>query len=85
MLSPQQVPTEHENIYLQEYNAKKLLATRFNASEVHSYLWYDTALLNTLGIEKNNVKLLGKETNHILRDDLSLSLLNIVKENFKNK
>lgn len=79
------VPTEHETIFNQEYEVKKLLATRFNASEVHSYLWYDTALLNTLGIEKNNVKLLGKETNHILRDDLSLSLLNIVKENFKNK
>jgi len=79
------VPTEHENIYLQEYNVKKLLATRFNASEVHSYLWYDTSLLKDLGIEKNNVKLLGKESNHILRDDMSLSLLSIVKENFKNK
>lgn len=79
------VPVEHETIFNQEYEVKKLLATKFDASEVHSYLWYDTSLLNTLGIEKNNVKLLGKESNHILRDDLSFSLLNIVKENFKNK
>lgn len=79
------VPVEHETIFNQEYEVKKLLATKFDASEVHSYLWYDTSLLNTLGIEKNNVKLLGKESNHILRDDLSFSLLNIVRENFKNK
>lgn len=79
------IPTEHENIFNQEYDVKRLLASKFDASEVHSYLWYDTSLLNTLGIEKNNIKLLGKETNHILRDDMSLSLLNIVKENFKNK
>ncbi|MCI8574840.1 MAG: phenylalanine--tRNA ligase subunit beta, partial [Bacilli bacterium] len=79
------LPTEHETTFNQEFEVKKLLATKFDASEVHSYLWYDSSLLNMLGVEKNNVKLLGKETNHILRDDLSLSLLNIVKENFKNK
>lgn len=77
-------PMEHETIFNQEYEVKHLLATKFDANEVHSYIWYDTNLLNTLGISKENVKLLGKETNHILRDDLSFSLLNIVKENFKN-
>jgi phenylalanyl-tRNA synthetase beta chain len=79
------LPTEHESIFNQEYEVKKLLATKFDASEVHSYLWYDSTLLNILGVEKDNVKLLGKETNNILRDDMSLSLLNIVRENFKNK
>lgn len=76
--------TEHETIYNQEYDAKKLLATKFDMHEVHSYIWYDTDMLKTLNIEKDNVKLLGKETNNILRDDLSLSLMNIVNVNFKN-
>ena len=76
--------TEHETIYNEEYEVKRLLATKFDMHEVHSYVWYDTDLLKELHIEKKNVKLLGKDTNNILRDDLSLSLMNIVKENFKN-
>ena len=52
--------------------------------EVHSYVWYDTETLKELNIEKKNVSLLGKEVNNILRDDLSLSLMNIVSLNFKN-
>lgn len=76
--------TEHETIYNEEYEVKRLLATKFDMHEVHSYVWYDTDLLKELNIEKKNVKLLGKDTNNILRDDLSLSLMNIVKENFKN-
>lgn len=78
-------PIEHETVFTEEYDVKRLLATKFDASEVHSYIWYDTNLLNTLEIQKENVSLLGKENNNILRDDLSLSLLNIVKENFKNR
>ena len=52
--------------------------------EVNSYIWFDTDLLKELNIKKDNVKLLGKDTNNILRDDLSLSLMNIVNANFKN-
>lgn len=76
--------TEHETIYNEEYEIKRLLATKFDMHEVHSYVWYDTDLLRELNVEKKNVRLLGKDTNNILRDDLSLSLMNIVKENFKN-
>lgn len=78
------IPNELETTFNQEYEVKRLLALKFNAHEVHSYIWYDTTLLKELGIQKNNVKLLGKETNNILRDDMSFSLLNIVEENFKN-
>jgi len=78
------IPYELETIFNQEYEVKRLLATKFNMHEVHSYLWYDTALLKDLGVEKDNVRLVGKEANHILRDDMSFSLMNIVKENFKN-
>lgn len=78
------IPKELETTFNQEYEVKKYLATKFNMHEVHSYLWYDTDTLKELNIEKKNVLLLGKENNNILRDDMSLSLMNIVKENFKN-
>lgn len=75
---------EHENIFTQEYEVKRLLATKYDLHEVHSYIWYDTDTLKSLDIEKKNVSLVGKETNNILRDDMGFSLLNIVAENFKN-
>ena len=74
---------EHENVYTMEYETKKFLADRYQLHEVHSYLWYETELLKSLGIEKENVTLLGKSENNILRDDVATSLLNIVRENFK--
>ena len=76
--------TEHETIYNQEYEVKELLANKYNMHEVNSYIWYDTEILKELNIEKDNVKILGRDTNNILRDDLSLSLMNIVGVNFKN-
>jgi len=78
------ISIEHENIFNQEYDIKKILAVKYDMHEVHSYIWYDTNILKELNIKKDNVKLLGKETNNILRDELSLSLLNIVKDNFRN-
>ncbi len=75
---------ELENVFEQEYEVKKLLALKFDMNEVHSYIWYDTKTLKELEINKDNVKLLGKDANNILRDDMSFSLLNIVQENFKN-
>lgn len=78
------IPTVHENIFDQEYSVKNMLATKYDMHEVHSYLWYDTNLLKEFNLDINNVQLIGKETNNILRDDMSLSLMNIVNENFKN-
>lgn len=76
--------TENETTFNEEYEVKSLLATKYDMNEVNSYIWYDTNTLQTLGIKKDGVKLLGKSDNNILRDDLSFSLLNIVEENFKN-
>lgn len=75
---------ELEKTFNEEYEVKELLATKYDLNEVHSYMWYNTDTLKTLGIEKDGVKLLGKTENNVLRDDLSFSLLNIVEENFKN-
>ncbi len=77
-------PKEHENVFTQEYEVKRLLATKYNMHEVHSYIWYDTSLLKELDLTKEGIKLLGKNENNILRDDLSLSLMNIVNFNYKN-
>ena len=75
---------EHENIYNQEYEVKDLLATKFDMNEVNSYIWYDSEMLKKIGIDKSGIKLLGKSENNILRDDLSLSLMNIIENNLKN-
>lgn len=75
---------EHETIFSQEYDVKELLATKYDMHEVNSYIWYDSELLKELGVKKDGIKLIGKSENNILRDDLSFSLLNIVKLNFKN-
>lgn len=75
---------EHETVFSEEFKIKKILATKFDMHEVNSYIWYDTALLKELGIEPKGIKLIGKQENNILRTNLSLSLLNIVANNFKN-
>lgn len=74
----------YENIWDEEYNVKHYLATKFDLNEVNSYVWYDTNLLNKTSIHKEGITLLEKSENNILRDDLSLSLLPIVKNNLKN-
>ena len=75
---------EEDTIWNKEYDVKRYLATRYSLREVHSYLWYETSLLKTCHLEKSGVTLLGKNENNLLRDDLSLSLLPIVKNNLKN-
>lgn len=77
-------PSSKENVYNEEYKVKYFLANKYNTHEVHSYIWYNTKMLKELGIEKDGIKLLAKNEDNILRDDLSLSLMNIVNENFKN-
>lgn len=75
---------EEDTVWNKEYDVKRYLATRYSLNEVHSYLWYDTSFLRACHLEKTGVSLLGKNENNILRDDLSLSLLPVVKNNLKN-
>lgn len=75
---------DKDKVFDEEYEVKYILATKYDMHEVHSYLWYDTKLLKLLEVPKDGVKILGKSENNILRDDMSLSLLNIVERNFKN-
>ena len=66
-----------------EYEIKKYLATKYNMNEVNTYLWYKTDFLNEMGIQKDNVKLLSKSEDNVLRDDLSLSLVEVLLNNSK--
>ena len=76
--------TEHENIYDKEYDIKKFLSGYKNMHEVHSYLWYDSEFLKENNIEKTGVSILNNKDKSLLRDDLALSLLPMVRDNFKN-
>lgn len=75
---------EYENVFGEEYEIKKLLASLNDFHEVNSYLWYDASFLKENNIEKSGVSILNNKDKSLLRDDLSLSLLPFVRENFKN-
>ena len=74
---------EHENIFDKEYEVKSYLSTKYNLSEVHTYLWYKTTFLNDIGLERDGVKLLSKSDDNILRTDILLSLLEVTQNNLK--
>ncbi len=74
-----------ELVYDTEYEVKDYLANRFNLHEINTYLWNKTSFLKKINIEVDNVKLLGKIEDNILRKDLNLSMLEASMENIKNK
>lgn len=78
------IVTNGDNKYDLEYDLKKTIATDIGFTEIHTYLWYSTDLLNKYGIDKeNNVKLVNKKDNNIIRDDISLSLFEQAIKNSK--
>lgn len=71
--------------YKMEYNLKKKIAEKAGLNEIHTYLWYESEMLVKLGIDKSkNISVINKKDNNILRDDLSLSLLERCFENSKH-
>lgn len=68
----------------QEYRAKYLLASKFDLNEIHSYLWYDTATNQELGLNPVSVvrlvNALNKE-NSELRSTIVPSLLKVLNDN----
>ena len=58
-----------------EYSLKKAIADLTRFSEIHTYLWYQSDLLNTFKMDKSaNLTVVNKAQNNILRDDLSWSM-----------
>lgn len=72
-----------ETTYDTEYEVKNYLATKYNLSEIHTYLWNKTSFLKKINVEVDNTKLLGKTEDNILRKDLSLSMLEAASINIK--
>ena len=73
-----------EKTYDLEYDVKKFLASRYDLNEVHTYLWNKSAFLKKINVDVQNVKLLAKNDDNILRNDLNLSLLEAAKVNSNN-
>lgn len=73
-----------------EYDVKYALATRYNLNEVHTYLWYNTALNQELGIKAKSVLSVVNSINKdnpYLRSTIIPSLLEVVynnKQEFSN-
>lgn len=67
-----------------EYEVKYALATRYNLNEVHTYLWYNTALNQELGIKAKSVisvvNSINKD-NPYIRSTMIPSLLEVVYNN----
>ncbi len=75
---------EGDNMYDLEYVIKKNIAKQTGFCEVHSYLWYQTDLLEKYNIKKEkNIALINKSENNLLRDDISLSLFEYCLNNSK--
>lgn len=73
-----------DNKYDLEYDIKKTVALNTGFSEIHTYLWYQTDILNKFDINKDeNIKLVNKKDNSIIRDDVSLSLFEQCIKNSK--
>jgi phenylalanyl-tRNA synthetase beta chain len=73
-----------EESFDSEYDLKYYLSVKYHLHEINTYLWNKTSFLKKLNININNVKLLGKTDDNILRNDLSLSMLENASYNIKN-
>lgn len=77
-------PNEYETIIDGEYNIKRFLATKYDLNEVHTNIWLRTSFLKTLNLNFDNVQLLVRKEDNIMRDDMALSLLEMAEINLKN-
>ncbi|MDD2409683.1 MAG: phenylalanine--tRNA ligase subunit beta [Bacilli bacterium] len=73
----------NETTYEQEYEVKEYLVNKYNFNEIHTYLWNQTSFLKNIDVNIDNVKLIGKNEDNILRNDLSLSMLEAAYNNTK--
>lgn len=69
-----------------DYTVKDLLSEKFNMSEVHSYVWYDTKKNSELNIETaDNIRVINsiEKDNSILRATMVPTMLCAVEKNIK--
>ena len=79
-------PVEKDPVNELEYGVKELLSEKYGASEIHSYVWYNTELNKKLGIKvEDNLKITNgivREDN-TLRKDMAPTMLYAVDKNIK--
>lgn len=77
-------PSKLDRAVALEYDIKYALANRYNLNETHSYIWYDTATNNVLGINPDSVlrcvNSINKENDKI-RSTMIPSLLKVIVDN----
>lgn len=73
-----------ETTYDLEYEVKNYLSIKYNLHEIHTYLWHKTSFLKKINVDITNTKLLGKQEDNILRDDLRLTMLENASNNVNN-
>ena len=79
-------PVEKDPARELEYSSKELLATKYGASEIHSYVWYNTELNNELGIKvKDNLKIVNGivRLDNTLRHEMAPTMLYAIEKNMK--
>ena len=80
-------PVRDDEVRILDYEAKKILATKYNLNEIHSYVWYDTKLNNELGIKtEDNLKIVNglNRLDSTLRRNMGPTILNYIYKNIKN-
>jgi phenylalanyl-tRNA synthetase beta chain len=80
LLTPVRQNVEREN----DYNIKRMLASRYCMNEVHSYIWYESRLNKELGIVTGpNIRIINSLTaeNDTIRSTMIPSLLGFVYKN----
>ena len=80
------VPITQDEIHTFEYNAKNILAQKYGASEIHSYVWYNKNLNSELQIEvEDNLKVVNSlsKGDDTLRAYMAPTMLYAVNNNLK--
>lgn len=77
-------PIDKNRDVVLEYETKFALAERYNLSEVHSYIWYDSEVNKMLGIKPSSVvKVINsiQKDNNEIRSTMVPTMLKVVAEN----
>jgi len=77
-------PTEKDREVVLEYETKFALAERYNLSETHSYIWYDSEMNKELGIKPSSViKVINsiQKDNNEIRSTMIPTMLKVITEN----
>jgi phenylalanyl-tRNA synthetase beta chain len=79
-------PVQKDPVRELEYSAKELLASKYGASEIHSYVWYNTELNQELGIKtRDNLKITNGivRLDNTLRHEMAPTILYAIHKNLK--